>query len=163
MPIGLVEDFNVCVDSWELLERYLKLAIPTCLNDPQEVALRFVTYDEEGVPDVVPRPSTPHAFPVMLLQGGRKPTGTFANNYFSGGSITRLFDLTRQDATNYMIDILRAELLRGHPEWGQTFRRIVRPPYEGGDGTIITGYQLSSYGSFPNGLAIGLAHFYYGK
>lgn len=163
MPLQLVERLDVAVDSWELLERYLKLAIETCFRSPEEMALRFVDRDEEGRPDV--RSISQEYFPVLLLHGGSKLTNP--DSYFNGLEPSRVFDLQQTSGLQYMLDIVKAELLHGHPEWRHAFRQFrgdgFSHSFMHSDGDVVTGYRLITTCSFPAYLAICLTHIYYGK
>jgi hypothetical protein len=166
VPIQLVQKLDVEVNSWELLEPYLELAINTCLQPSEEIAIRPVTYDEAGKPDIFSLRSAKN-FPVLLIAGGRKLEGERPNSYFYGYQPSKTFDMKSPAGLPYVLDIIKVELLRGHPEWRSIFRRFhgngrVGSPAESG-GEVMTGYRLVTLNTSPVCLAIYLTHIYYGR
>lgn len=164
MPIDMVQKFIVEVDSKELLEQYLRLAIKTVLIPHDELAVKVV-HIKDYLPSVLMDQYT--RFPIIFISGWCLPENG-ENSYFNGYGPWRTFRFDEttnavESAIQYVKELLEKQgktwatsffhkFGDGHTDW-----------FDENDGTVGFGYELRACGGLPEWLAISIIHVYYGK
>ena len=158
-----IQEFLVELDTFNLLERYLKLAIPTVLESTEELAVKIVNRREKYLSLHLPAifDQKKH-FPVIFISGWLAPKDGKPNRYFNGYPKWETFK-TVEDTIEYVERILKQR----RKSWSYQFEKKFGDGYNDGfnrfDGSIGVGLRLQSCRSSPEWLAISLIHFYYGK
>lgn len=172
MSIDMVQRFIVQLDSRELLDEYLRLALATVLPSCQEVAVkvmdRSVEYYSLHVPSAL-MDENKH-FPVILIGGWYAPDSGKKNSYFNGYGPWELFSDDRKvknaidhPSLGYVRELLDNNLSSWSGQFTDKFGDGFNGSFNHFDGSIGIGYELRSCNSFPEILAISLVHIYYGK
>lgn len=166
LPINMVQDFSVVVDSVSLLEKYLRLSIKTVLSSYQEIAVKLIDRSTENYSLYLSSNlyDKKEHFPVILIGGWFKPDKE-EHSYFLGSKPWITFnDENSIDSAIEKID----ELIKiNEAEWKKDFLETMGKGYNtefnNSDGSIGVGYELKDCHCFPGQLAISMKHIYYGK
>ncbi len=168
MPINMVQRFVVEVDSMELLEKYLKLAMTTALV-PEEIAVKVLDRNEKHLdlhlPSVLDKDKN---FSVILISGWHLPAEGKDNTYFNGYDP---WDIFRQKGNTSAVEMaikhIKNLLERNGEQWFKEFKNKFGDGFDGHfnhfDGSVGFGFELRACGCFPEQLAISVVHMYYGK
>jgi len=160
--MSTVQRFVVVVDSYKLLEEYLRIAMATVLSPHEEIVLKTIDRDKanfsSGLPsDVSDRNKN---FPVILIGGSYLPKGNEEGSKFHDHGPWETF---RPTAIARIMEIVKANgeawQRRFLKERGDGYNEFFLPC----DGSIGTGYELRSCNCFPEALAISIVHITYGK
>lgn len=161
MSINLVQNFDVEVDSRELLKKYLSLAMETILESNQEITVKVV--DRQDTTGLLPLLNTSKKLPLFLIGGWYADTE--GNHYVSGGQKLKAVGekSSIEVAIDFMIDAIKID----GKKLGKEFIEKCGDGYDASfneyDGTVEIGYRIMSLNTFPAVLAVSLVHIYYGK
>lgn len=158
--IDMVQDLRVEVDSWGLLEQYLRVAIPTVLRHrDKRIIVRIASGDEH-------LPGDEKQLPVLFVGG------LYTSQKLPLSSLTLsdalFFDSPEDTAINQSILYVKRMLTEHEQEWPAEFTRRFGDGYHGAfnenDGSVHPGFSLTVlYSGGELWLAISLVHIYYGK
>ena len=168
MTIQLVQKFRAEVDSIDLLEQYLRLAISTALK-PEEVAVKIVSTREPNYRLSLPGSfDEKKQFPVIQIGGWYLPKGGKENSYFNGYEPWQTFRADgSQSAIDQALEMVRGVLLVTQKHTSNEFLEKFGSGYTSFfneyDGHTGIGYTIDTCGCFPERLMVGLTHIYYGK
>jgi len=161
MPIDMVQQAEVEVDSIKLLRKYLRLIMTTALTTQEEIAVKIRSKSDFDF-------DSDSSFPVILISGHWLPKEGKESYHFGGYGPFEVFhaDGKKTAVTSAIQYILK--LIKEHEEkWIAEFEGKCGDGYYSGfipdDGTIDPGYRVSTCHSFPEKIAISLTHIYYGK
>lgn len=165
MSINLVQNLNVEVDSEELLEQYLELALPTVLDSIEEIAVKIIDHDDKYKQLCYPSAiyDAKGILPVILIEGWY--TTNEKKSFFNGYKPWKLFNGKNAlaDSIKYIMTVLD----KNQSDLTDRFISDCGDGYNYGfsnyDGTVDIGYKLISNHTFPNSLSVSLTHIYYGK
>lgn len=170
MSIDMVQRFVVEVDSLELLEKYLRLAITTALESHEELAVKVVDRDEKYLGLHLPPVLSDQKkhFPIIFIGGWYLPEEGKENSYFGGYPSWKTFRFDGStSAVDAAIQYIEGLLQEHGKTWGAEFKEKFGDGYDDCfnryDGSVELGYELRSCGCFPEWLAISIVHMYYGK
>lgn len=166
LPINMVQDFSVVVDSISLLEKYLRISIKTVLSSYQEIAVKLIDRSTENYSLYLPSNlyDEKEHFPVILI-GGWFKSDEKEHSYFLDYKPWLTF--SGEDSIDLAIDKIDELIKRNEAEWKKDFLKTMGNGYNRGfnnfDGSIGVGYELKNCHCFPEQLAISMKHIYYGK
>ncbi len=165
----MVQRFVVEVDSINLLEQYLNVALTTVLNSHEELAVKILNHSDNH--DLFMRRTyqkKDRCFPVILISGWYSSSDVRKHSYFDGSEPLKTFRSAETTNTVDSTILFIKDLLMVHGKiWDAQFKKVCGDGYSAGfnkfDGSIGLGYELRSCGRFPEELSISIIHMYYGK
>jgi hypothetical protein len=166
MPINMVQDFRVEVDSIDLLKQYLRVAMSTALSSNQEIAVQIVDHSLENYQYLIRGYQLdPRCLPVIMVSGWYKPEPGKKASYVWPEQCNIFVE--HDDpvlATNLEQAIFHIEehVREFGPGWATTFREKCQGP-DDCDGSVGVGFGLRACNSFPEWLAIEFIYVYYHK
>jgi hypothetical protein len=166
MPINMVQDFRVEVDSIDLLKQYLRVAMPTALDSNQEIAVQIVDHSIENYQSLIRcYYADAHRLPVIMISGWYKPEPGKKTSYVWPEQCNIFVahdDPVLPTNVEQAIFCIEEHLREFGPSWGRTFREKCQGP-DDCDGSVGVGFGLRVCKSFPEWLAIELIYVYYHK
>jgi hypothetical protein len=165
-----VQEFIVEVRSVEILEQYLRLAIPTSMDSLQEVAVKIMDRDDPHFN--LSLPSSVYGekvLPVLMVEGWfKQEANAKKHDYFNGYGPWLVFNSNeKNDVVDSVINHIKKTFEANKKTWEALFWKELGDGYNSDfnelDGSIGIGYKLQVGRAFPENLVISLVHMYHGK